>query len=510
MKKRLKRVIRFLTYLLIIIAVLIVYSTKWSQVTYGNIQMEEILFYLTVPLQGTEKGLLVSFIKKSLIPTIIEATIINILVSILFKKMDNNHLLIKLKVFKKNIELQLNSILVKTLTILFLLVIGFLEIISCFKTLNINTYLKNQINDSTFIEENFIDSKEVKLTFPEKKRNLIYIFVESLESNYQSKTKDKEYDNAIKELYDLAHENTNFSDNDDVGGATQVSYLSWTTAGMVAQTSGIPFKVEAEITNGGQLSTMLLGDYTIGEILKEQGYNLEFMCGSDAKFGNRETFLKNHGNYDIYDYYSAIKNNKIPEDYLVWWGFEDSKLFEYAKEEITNLSKKEEPFNFSMLTANTHHIDGYVEKDCEERFSTNYDNAVACSSRQIYDFVKWIQEQDFYDNRTIVISGDHLGMDPSLYEGDDIIDLANRRVLDIIINSTKDNNNTKNRVFTTMDLFPTTLAALGVDIDGDKMALGVNLYSDKKTLLEEYGTDYVDQEFKKKSKFYNNKILKEE
>ena len=36
----------------------------------------------------------------------------------------------------------------------------------------------------------------------------------------------------------------------------------------------------------------------------------------------------------------------------------------------------------------------------------------------------------------------------------------------------------KNRQFTHMDMYPTTLAAMGFNIEGNKLALGTNLFSD--------------------------------
>lgn len=56
-------------------------------------------------------------------------------------------------------------------------------------------------------------------------------------------------------------------------------------------------------------------------------------------------------------------------------------------------------------------------------------------------------------------------------------------------------------------MYPTTLASLGVKIDGDKLGLGINLFSDQKTILEEYGLTYVNNEIKKKSFFYDNVLL---
>ena len=83
-----------------------------------------------------------------------------------------------------------------------------------------------------------------------------------------------------------------------------------------------------------------------------------------------------------------------------------------AKEKLSEIGIKDEPFNFTMLTVDTHFEDGYVCEQCQNEFGDNrYANVMACSSRQVDAFVKWIQKQPFYENTTIIISGDHLTMD---------------------------------------------------------------------------------------------------
>ena len=62
---------------------------------------------------------------------------------------------------------------------------------------------------------------------------------------------------------------------------------------------------------------------------------------------------------------------------------------------------------------------------------------------------------------------------------------------------------TTKRKFSTMDMFPTTLAALGVQIDGNRLGLGTNLFSGQKTLPEKLGRGYINQELKKNDKEYN-------
>ena len=86
------------------------------------------------------------------------------------------------------------------------------------------------------------------------------------------------------------------------------------------------------------------------------------MVGSDASFGGRSNYFTNHGEYEIFDYYSAIEEGKMTEEDKVWWGFDDYDLFTWAKDEILELASVDEPFNFTLLTVNTHFPDGYLEE----------------------------------------------------------------------------------------------------------------------------------------------------
>ena len=192
------------------------------------------------------------------------------------------------------------------------------------------------------------------------------------------------------------------------------------------------------------------------------------------------------------DYKWAIKEGKIPEDYYVWWGYEDEKLFEYAKEQLTEMSGGDKPFNLTLLTVDTHFPDGYICDLCGDTYGDNqYANVFACSSKQTVEFVRWIQQQDFYDDTTIIITGDHPTMDPDFT--DDVDKKYQRKTYTCIINSAAEaeegSENNKERQYSTLDLFPTTLAAMGAEIEGNKLGIGVNLYSDEKTLIEEYGAE---------------------
>lgn len=277
-------------------------------------------------------------------------------------------------------------------------------------------------------------------------------------------------------------------------------------AAMFSQSTGLPLKLPIGGNEMSKFEEFLPGAVSIGDILNEQGYNNTLMIGSDATFGGRQLFYKQHGDYDIFDYNRALEQKLIPEGYKVWWGYEDRKLFSFAKDKLKYLSKQSEPFNFTMLTVDTHHEDGYLCDLCENEFDTQYANVVSCSSRQVKDFIDWIKEQNFYKNTTIVIVGDHKTMDSDFT--DNIAKDYKRTMYNSFINPVIDisEKHTKNREFTSLDIFPTTLASIGVEIEGNKLGLGVNLFSEKPTFLERFGDEFK-KEINCKSIFYEDEFI---
>ena len=62
------------------------------------------------------------------------------------------------------------------------------------------------------------------------------------------------------------------------------------------------------------------------------------------------------------------------------------------------------------------------------------------------------------------------------------------------------------RLFSQYDLFPTTISSIGGVIDGNRLGLGTNLFSNEQTIIEKYGYKYTRKELNKKSDFYNTLI----
>ena len=92
-------------------------------------------------------------------------------------------------------------------------------------------------------------------------------------------------------------------------------------------------------------------------------------------------------------------------------------------------------------------------------------------------------------------------MDNSYFERN-VDDSYQRMVYNCILNSATDTKLTKKRQFAAVDLFPTTLTAMGCQIEGDRLGLGTNLFSSSPTLIEKMGFKRFDDELAKSSDYY--------
>ncbi len=472
-----------LTVFLVTLSALLAASITWMFKTWKHLTMDELMYQLRAPMDGTNRNMIMDYIWSCIPLTVIVLAVSIILLFLLRKKKVIYRILIG---------------------VLFLGAAGIISYYLWYTwdRLDIGNYAENKSTYSEFIDVNYIDPADTELTFPETKRNLIYIFLESVETTYADTENGGAFEeNYIPHLTEMAQEYEDFSGSStDLNGGHAMPYTTWTAGALFGQTSGLPLSIPIDGNSMDTQDSFFPGIVTLGDILEQQGYEQVFMIGSDANFGGRKLYFTEHGNYDIEDYYYFTEIGKIPEDRWVWWGFEDLYLFDFAKEKLTELGQSGEPFNLTLLTVDTHFEDGYVCEECGNEYGDDqYANVITCSDRQIDQFVKWIQQQDFYENTTIVISGDHPTMDSDFCgEVDSDYD---RRVYTTYINSAVQADDAEMvRNYTTFDNFPTTLASLGVEIAGDRLGLGTNLFSDTLTLTETYGIQRMSGELQKESK----------
>lgn len=479
------------------------FLTQWLATRYDRVSLEQILYQMQTSISGTSKSLTSSAVVRvgvfGVILTAIQAGIY-LLLSGGAKSTLGNWKQYLTYCSGRVCRFFARRMLPLSMAMLLISVAMFAVRLEVF------SYVENSVTESDFIEEHYVDPDMVQLTFPEEKRNLIYIFLESMENTFADPTScDTVVDNYIPALTKLAQENVSFSHSEGLGGAQSLEGTTWTAAAMVAQTSGVTVKVPLTGDDYGEEEYYMPGITALGDILEEQGYQQVLLLGSKGEFANRDAYFADHGNYEMVDLVALKQAGRLDEDYYEWWGYEDEKLFAYAKAELTRLAAGDAPFNFTMLTADTHFPDGYVCRLCEDTYEEQYGNVMACSDKQLSAFLSWLQEQPFYENTTVILSGDHLTMDPEFLA--DIDESYVRTSYNCILNAPVTPVQEKNRQFGTIDMFPTTLAALGVQIEGDRLGLGTNLFSAEQTLSEQFGHTALDKELQKDSAYYFEKFF---
>lgn len=488
----------FLSFLLFFVGFMLFSSANWIASKFGPVTYEQILFHLNMPFDS-ETRMIASYCKNTVFTAVY--ILIGLYFLVFFKRQKKIPFIGSIRNFLYN-----KRLIITLVWFVFCLIFVFFK-------MNISDWIdihKYKTETGTFYEENYIKGQDIVISAPAKKRNLVLIFVESMESTF-AKTKNQNYfeDDLIPEIAALAKQGVNFSDTDDLGGAFAVDGTQWTQGGLVAQTCGIPIQLPIKDTNLFHPKYDFYPKaYCLYDILRDNGYETVFLIGSNGEFAGMDKFVKTHGNMKLLDtkYYSEKEG--------FWRGFEntlklaDSKVYAYAKDELTTLAKQGKPFAFTMMTLDTHYGTAVFDDTvCKRKFSTgkddyyNFKDVIACASHQLGDFVAWLQKQDFYADTTVVIVGDHLAMNSVIFK-----DFMNRRPVNIFLNSAvlpKDNASF-NRKFTPFDIYPSIVEALGFTLPDNRLALGVSLFSGKPTLLEQGQTvQSINQGIQKHSLVYD-------
>ena len=495
-------------------ASLLLNSAGWVKDAWEGIDFATIVFQMHTPVKGVNSEIVWSYC-RSCLPKTIETVLVIVFVYWVLKcALNKLNFSFKITFFHRKWQWSLGrgqAIWRIVPKIYFAgIILGYgVSLYFAARDIGAFEYLQSITTRSTIFEEHYVDPEEITLTFPAQKRNLILLYLESMETTYAStEAGGGKPINYIPRLTEIAETNLSFSDNSQLGGGYVSPGCGFTMGAIVGTSSGVPFKSLIEGNSMSEYTLFLPGLTTLGDILQKEGYTNYFQCGSEAQFGGRKLFYEEHGDYQIKDYYYAISEGYIPEDYRVFWGYEDTKLFEIAKAELDKLGSSGELFNYTMLTVDTHHPEGYICEQCEEQYESSYANAISCSDRQVSEFISWLQEQDWYPDTTVILIGDHTSMAQGFW--DDIGGYV-RKTYNCFLNVPEElrRDNSKNRIFNTLDYFPTILAAMGVEIEGDRLGMGTNLFSGKRTLLEELGFSY-DSELWKYSRYYVENFEKQD
>lgn len=332
---------------------------------------------------------------------------------------------------------------------------------------------------SPFFVDNFVYLDSLAVRTDGDSKNLIFIIMESLE-NWD--------EHLIPEITQMEQEYVHFSSfAGQPSGGHEIAGSTCTIAATVSKTTGVPY-----------IATSFIGDTifpnakSIYDVMKDHGYHNTVLQGTDARFADFDCFLNAHSVHDIYDINRLSSHMDMKAEYVkdskYRPGITDRNLYRIAKNILDTLSQKEH-FSLTIATIETHFPRGFYDDNCEIKPRSSSDEdmlkaTIQCASKEVYNFVKWIQNSDFGPNTEIVIVGDHL------FRGKLLIDHPDRRWIDIFINPSIQPKKLK-RDFSSVDIAPSILESLGFIVPGHRMGFGASLFSDEPTLIE------VDGDIKK-------------
>ena len=486
--------------LVFLVGIILIAFTKYFKGSFGNISPEQAIYNLQSPMDG---------IASSQTSMIFFGPVLNILGPLVLFIW---WIVINHKYFKNNKLVFFHKRLLKIANVcaLFVLVIGSTFFYIQMQIGNLATQL---FDESRFYQDNYIDPKMVQLKPMGMKRNVIHIFLESMENTYLSRDLGGDcQENLIPNLTKIAQEEgVVFSDTSNYFGGPQQTFGSgWSAAGMVNMQSGIPLKISRSNDAYGKKGYFLPGVTNSGDLLAQEGYNQSVMFGADANFAGLQTYYQTHGNFHVLDIKWAKQQGLIPNDYLENWGFEDEKLLAWAVDELNNLSSQDKPFNFVLETADTHFPNGYIGPHTPTPYDSSYANAIHYSDELVSQFIRWCQQQPWYEDTTIIVNGDHLSMDTEFFKKVD--PHYNRTIFNMIINPAIDvkSDYLNNRQWAPLDYFPTIMSAIGYQYEGSRLGLGTDLFSGQPTLMEQLGFVNFNDGLLYKSRYYEQVFIKGE
>ncbi|MDO4305013.1 MAG: hypothetical protein Q4D94_13985, partial [Bacillota bacterium] len=164
-------------------------SSAWFLDTFGEMDFSIVVYQLFSPMEGTSSGILNNYVEACLYPSAARALLLFLFYvfwDVVTRKVYIN---IDICLFKKGCGMRLTPkraqiIKYTVLTAGIACLAGSLG--NKMLAMGVPEYLKEISQNSTLFEDYYVDPDSVSIDFPENKRNLLLIYMESMESTYAS------------------------------------------------------------------------------------------------------------------------------------------------------------------------------------------------------------------------------------------------------------------------------------------------------------------------------------
>lgn len=352
------------------------------------------------------------------------------------------------------------------------------------------SYLRDSFGADHFSED-YVNPQSVPLVRrAAKPRNLVLIYMESVETTYSEPSLfGRDLLAPLREL-----EGRSFAEYLPTPGT------NWTIAAMVATQCGVPLRVysESDVRTRARGRSYLAGATCLGDILRAQDYRNVFLGGASLAFSGKGVFLGDHGYTRMFGREQWVAEGARDAD-LNEWGVYDSVLFARARKQLKELHDAGKPFNLTLLTMNTHNPFGYYGKGCTRRGVTDFAGLVACSAKQVREFIDDARAQGYLADTVFVVVGDHLSV-PNPVWGK-LKDAPHRRIFNRFFGAGLPEPDRSTLIG--FDVFPTILEALGFGVKGGRLGLGYAAFNHPELSPPESRVDAITTSALRASRVYH-------
>lgn len=321
----------------------------------------------------------------------------------------------------------------------------------------VNVLANDQKNQTGFYENYIVPARLEE--FLHEKRNLVYLYLESVEAAFFD---ESVFPGLLPNLKELGAHASNYTEVHDVGDFTMGAFVA-SQCGLRLIT---PIGAENMMDKVGKYlpRAVCLGDWLNGA-----GYNVEYIGGAAKEFAGKNIFLTSHGFLSVKGSKESLRRGEAKAS---WGRFDDATLDDLFLR-YEELAATGRPFSLFSLTVDTHAPGGSRSPRCGDLLygdGTNpMLNSVHCSDRIVSEFIRKVRAAPKFGNTVLVVGSDHPA---HLNTADPQLSTFTSRKLSLLIFDGKDEHRGTivNKPGSTLDIGATILSYLS---NGKLVALGL-------------------------------------
>jgi len=145
------------------------------------------------------------------------------------------------------------------------------------------------------------------------------------------------------------------------------------------------------------------GMWSLGNVLRERGYDTQFIYGGRGYFDNMAAFFSGNG-------YGVIDQSSVPDDQIEFsnaWGMSDEDLYRQTLAAGDRAAAAGKPFFFHLMTTSNHRPYTYPGGRISIASGSGRDGAVMYTDYAIGELLRQAREKPWFDDTLFVIVADH-------------------------------------------------------------------------------------------------------